>query len=137
MSEKIHTTCNKWLEELEEEAKICVSDEINEEAQSNMVSFGFNQELLKELGRESAEEFLTGCADLYQRKSRDLNMIFYAWFEEQAGQIRISAVSQSHGKLPFSCKLNLTDLSQVVNGIYSENSGLYTKGTLDVWCQNI
>ncbi|TQV65575.1 hypothetical protein FKG94_28535 [Exilibacterium tricleocarpae] len=137
MSEKMHTTLNKWLEELEEETEMTVSEDINEEARSNMVSFGFNEGLLKEWGKESVQEFLIGCADLYQRKSRDLKMVFYSWFDEQAGQIRISAISQAHNKLPFACELNLTNLSQVVNGIYSEGSGLYTKGALDVWCKNI
>lgn len=133
----MHPTLNKWLEELEEEIDICTSKEIKEEAQSNMVSFGFTKKLLKEWGIESVNEFLNHCASLYTRKSSGFDMVFYSWFDEQAGQIRISAVSQSHGRLPFSCELNSTDLNQVVNGVYSENSGLFTRGVLDIWRQNI
>ncbi|GGZ11338.1 hypothetical protein [Shewanella fodinae] len=133
----MHATLEKWLEELEEETVILASDEINEEARCNMVSFGFNDELLQEWGKDSVNEFLRGCAALYQRKNGGLNMVFYSWFDEQAGQIRISAVSQAHGKLPFACKLKLSELTQVVEGIFSNNSGVYTKGALDVWCQNI
>lgn len=132
----MHPTLNKWLEELEE-ITIRASDQISDEARENMVSFGFNKGLLQQWGKDSLTEFLLGCVNLYKRKSSNLNMVFYSWFDEQSCQIRISAVSQVHGKLPFSCKLNLTSLSAVVNGIYSDESGLYTKGALDVWWENI
>ena len=136
MSEIMHPTLSKWLEELEE-TKISTSEQINEEARANMVSFGFNASLLQEWGKESLTKFLLGCANLYQRKSNNLKMVFYSWFDEQAGRIRMSAVSQVHSKLPFFCKLNSVNLSQMVNSIFSNDSGLFTKGVLDVWCQNI
>lgn len=133
----MHTTLNKWLEELEDETRLYVLDEVNQEAQANMVAFGFNEALLNEWGKESVTAFLNACAKLYHRKGGGHNFVFYSWLDEQAAQIRISAVSQTHEKLPFSCKLNPTNLSQVVNGIYRGDSGLFTKGALDLWCQNI
>ncbi|MCQ3831156.1 hypothetical protein HXX02_17115 [Microbulbifer elongatus] len=123
--------------ELEAEVDIVSSDEIDEEARSNMVSIGFSKASIDEWGEESVLEFLKGCADLYERKICDLNMVFYSWLDESAGQIRISAVSQAHNKLPFGCRLNSVNLRQFVNGLYSEDSGLYTKGALDVWRQDI
>ena len=133
----MHSTLNKWLEELDQETSIIVSSEINEEANGNMVTFGFNQDLLESWGNDSLVDFLAACSEVYRTKKDGTAMVFYAWFDEQAGQIGISTVSQSHNKLPFCCKLNQTGLSQVVKGIYTEDSGLYTKGVLDVWCQNI
>jgi hypothetical protein len=133
----MHSTLNKWLEELYLETSIVVSSEINEEADGNLVTFGFNQDLLESWGNDTLVDFIATCSEVYRTKSNGTAMVFYAWFDEQAGQIRISSVSQLHKKLPFRCKLNHTDLSQVVNGIYAEDSGIYTKGALDVWCQNI
>ena len=133
----MHSTLNTWLEELEQETVIVTSDEINEEAKENMVTFGFNPDLLKEWEKGSVIKFLTGCANLYSKKSNNHSMVFYSWFDEQAGQIRISAVSQKHGKLPFECKLNHVSLDEVVQGIYTEDSGLFTKGVLDVYQQSI
>ena len=133
----MHSTLNKWLAELEEETVIVTSKDINEEAHGNMVTFGFNQNLLQEWGKESVSNFIKGCADLYSKKSNGLAMVFYSWFDEQASQIRISAVSQSHSKLPFKCKFNYAKLSELVNGIYDEDSGLFTKGELDVWQKSI
>ncbi|WP_444898465.1 hypothetical protein ACJJIX_15940 [Microbulbifer sp. VAAC004] len=133
----MHSTLKRWLDELETEVEIVSSSEINEEADSNMFSFGFNQGLLCEWGRDSVQEFLVSCADLYKRKRSGSAMVFYSWLDDQAGQIRISAVSEYHFKLPFRCKLNVTSLEQVVNDIFSNDSGLYTKGAQDVWCKKI
>lgn len=137
MSEDMHSTLDKWLEELDEETSIVISSEINEEARGNMVGFGFNQDMLDGWGAASLTDFLAACSEVYRTKCAGKAMVFYAWLDEQAGQFRISSVSQSHSKLPFGCKLNQTELSKVVKGIYASDSGLYTNGALDVWCQNI
>ncbi|WP_444941527.1 hypothetical protein ACJJI3_03590 [Microbulbifer sp. ZKSA004] len=137
MSRKMYSTLKRWIEELETDVEIVSSHEINEEAGSNLFSFGFNQYLLSEWGRDSVQDFLASCADIYKRKCSGSAMVFYSWLDNQAGQIRISAVSESHNKLPFGCKINMTSLEQVVDDIFSNDSGLYTKGALDVWCKNI
>ena len=49
----MHSTLNKWLEELDQETTIVVSSKINEEANGNMVTFGFNQDLLEGWGNDS------------------------------------------------------------------------------------
>ena len=137
MSEDMHSTLNKWLEELDEETSIVISSEINEEARANMVCFGFNQDLLESWGANSLTDFLGACSEVYRTKCTGTAMVFYAWFDELAGQFRVSSVSQSHNKLPFGCKLNQTDLGKLVKGIYESDSGLYTNGALDIWCQSI
>ena len=133
----MHKTLKNWLEELAEETIIVSSEDINEEANGNMVTFGINQNLLSEWEKGSVTEFLTSCSNLYSNKSNDQRMVFYSWFDEQAGQIRISAVNQKHGKLPFGCKLNKVDLEELVNGFYSNDSGLYSNHKLNIWQQSI
>lgn len=132
----MHNMLRQWLIELEEMVLLCAED-IHQEAKQNMVSFDFNQNLLIEWSEDSVIELISECANLYYRKSGISEMLFYAWFDEQAGQIRISAVSQSHEKLPFICKLNQVTLNELVNGVYADDSGLYTKGKLDIWQQKI
>ena len=133
----MHKTLKNWLLELEKETVIVSSSDINQEANENMVTFGFSQELLKEWEKEAVVEFLTSCKNIYNAKNRELSMVFYSWFDEQSNQIRISAVSQEHGKLPFECKLNSVNLNEVVLGIYTEDSGLFSRGVLDVYQQSI
>ena len=137
MLENMHRTLNKWLEELEKETTVVTSNEINEEANSNMVTFGFSQDSIEDWDKDSVVDFLAGCAEVYRIKSDGIAMVFYSWFDQQAGQIRISAVNQVHDKLPFKCKLRQVSLNEMVNGIYAENTGLSNNGVLDVWQQNI
>jgi hypothetical protein len=42
-------------------------------------------------------------------------MLMYCWHDEQAGQLRLSLVSASHGRLPFGCEVApVEDLGAVV-----------------------
>jgi hypothetical protein len=133
----MHSTLNKWLEELEEETIVLTSNDINIEATGNMVMFNFDCDLLKVWGKGSVAEFICACADLYSRKTNGYSMFFYSWFDEQASQFRISAVSQCYGEPPFGCKLNNVSLCELVNGIYAKDSGLYTREALDIWRMDI
>lgn len=133
----MHSTLKQWLEELEDEVEVVSSEDINEEARANLVTFGFNEELLNEWGKISVVEFIEGCSNLYGRKSPRSSMVFYAWLDQEAGQFRICAASRAHGKLPFKCSLSFVDLNEVVDSIYSFDSGLFTNGNLHVWKKNI
>lgn len=130
----MHSTLNEWLTELEDEIELITSDDINVEANSNMVTFGVNESIFKDWGESSVIAFLSGCADLYQAKSQGINMVFYSWYDDMSGQLRISAVSQKHESLPFRCKLNTVCLDKLVGGICSETDN---EGNLDVWRRSI
>ena len=133
----MHSTLKRWFTELEGEIEIIASEEISEEARINTIAFGFNRELLNRWCKSSVIEFIESCADLYKRKGPSVAMYFYSWLDEQAGQFRICAVSQNHGELPFRCSLCFVDLNEVVDGIYVFDSGLFTRGQLEVWRKNI
>jgi hypothetical protein len=133
----MHPTLNNWLKELEGEIKIVNSNEANEEAQANMFTFGFNSELLNEWGVDSVRGFLTACSALYSTKSSVVPMWFYSWFDEQASQIRISAISERHGQLPFRSEVNLCNMDSLVDGFFKGDSGLFINGSLNVWRSSI
>ena len=123
----MHLTHKKWLSELDNELEITVSDDVSNDAINNMVTFGLDINL----GLESWIEFVTNCGDLYANKSNDLNMWFYAWHDEQVGQIRISAVG-SNEPLPFECTLMETTLDQVIGGAFRGESWS-NDGELKLW----
>lgn len=133
----MHNTLNNWLEALEKNTSLITSNDINEEAHNNMACFFFSPDMLSNGDKDSVLDFIAGCSEVYRIKKSGEAMVFYAWFDHQAGQIRISAVRSVHNKLPFGCHLNSTDLSQVVNELFNDDSSLYTKGVLNIWCQNI
>jgi hypothetical protein len=133
----MHSTLSQWLKELEVEIKLVHSKDINEEANSNLVGFGINGSLFQEWGNDSIETFLRKCAELYNSKNDKAPMIFYSWFDEMAGQIRISAVSESHGKLPFRCNIAIVELSKMIEHISAEISDVAELNTLKVWQSGI
>ncbi len=133
----MHATLKQWLDELEEEIALVTSSDINNEAHGNMVTFGFDEELLNQWGEDSISAFLESCYELYKRKSSETKLVFYSWLDEKASQIRISAVSQSHGKLPFRNKIAKVGRTELVKCICAIDSGVYKNGILNVWHKNL
>ena len=44
-----------------------------------------------------------------QQSDVDINLLYYLWFDEQAGQLRFNFINSNHDKLPFRCKLVFVD----------------------------
>ena len=102
-----------------------------------MVTFGLSKESLKELTTSEIEEFILGCQELYSGKNRGNEKSFYCWLDEMAGQIRVSAVDKSYGKLPFSIDVDLCSSHEIAASIKAMDSGCFTNGKLKVWCSDI
>ncbi|WP_447077449.1 hypothetical protein [Shewanella algae] len=122
----------QWASELEDEVEILRSDEINDEANANMVSFSISDEMMESLTEEELSDFIFECSKVYAQKANGIPTTFYCWYDDMAFQIRIGCVSKKHGRLPFSCKLEPTDLSNLVsnfkvgiNGLFTDNEALF------------
>ena len=134
----MHDTLKKWLEEMDTEISIVQSEDIITEAQGNQLSFGVSEDVLNEWGQQSVLEFITGCKDLYRSKKQGRPMQFYVWFDEQAGQLRVSAVSSRHQRLPFDCAVYQCSITELVEGLFSGFSGLYSDNPrLNLWVDSI
>ncbi|WP_152995634.1 hypothetical protein [Pseudoalteromonas sp. 10-33] len=122
---------NKVFDGIALPLKIVTSSDINEEANGNMLSFTFD---LFEREEEFFSLFLNYCTELYKNTVNDELLTIYCWLDELAGQIRLSAVSQSHEKLPFRVDLNNLPLEQFCESLVIGCSGIYSKpGNLNVW----
>jgi hypothetical protein len=133
----MHITLIKHIEELSTELSLLQSDEVTEEANANMYTFGISEELLQQYGANSVTTFLIEVSNLYGAQCKS-QMLFYSWFDEMASQIRVSAVSKKHGKPPFGCNIEPCELEQLVAGIFSGNGGLFIEpNKLLVWQKQI
>ena len=129
---------NNWLSELRDEISIIESTELNKEAHENMYTFTISEHNFKEWGLDSIQKFILDCRDLYISHKPNIPMKFYSWFDEQAGQLRISMVSSSHNKLPFRGKIQNCDLSVLLSNIYFHNkSSFFKKHKLKVWSTEV
>ncbi len=129
----MHETHKKWLAELGSEISIVYSGVVDEEAGGNMFAFGVTTEALNEWGADSLDAFIKDCRDLYASKNRVESMWFYCWYDQLASQIKVGAISQRHESLPFSCDVKLDELQVVIRGLFNSDSGLFTRGELNVW----
>ncbi|WP_269521289.1 hypothetical protein [Alteromonas sp. BMJM2] len=127
----------RWLIELDEELLLSESEDLHIQAIKNIAYFGLTEAALAELCTNEIEDFLIGCYRLYEKKNLGDEKVFYCWLDEMAGQIRTSAVSTIHGKLPFGIQLQLCTSLELANSIKSMDSGSFTKGKLKVWQNGI
>jgi hypothetical protein len=98
-----------WLAEVAADVIVVKPDDINAEARSNFWSFSLSPEQVGCVSPNDVEEFATGVAIgrrawLVDRASAP--MVLYWWHDKQAGQLRFSLVSASHGRLPFGCQIS-------------------------------
>jgi hypothetical protein len=101
---------------------IVFDDEINVEARANVWSFGIANDEAETLVREDIVEFVFDVAALRERRileevGRTRPMVFYCWFDEQAGNLRIGLVSAHHGYLPFGAIVQPTDLESIAGAL--------------------
>ncbi|CAH1385460.1 hypothetical protein [Candidatus Nitrotoga sp. M5] len=131
-------TLKLWLDELSEEIIVDHSPSIGEQASANMVTFSITEDNLKEWGRESIRDFILASRDLYESNSAGRSMLFYCWYDEQAGQLRFSSISSEHKMPPFQCDITYVELDFLIEKIFASNSGLFTEDKkLYLWSSNL
>jgi hypothetical protein len=123
----------KWILELPEELDLIQSSEVNEEARSNMFTFGIDETW----SNKDIVNFISKCAEVYASKNTLQPMWFYSWYDDQAFQLRLSAVSQEHKKLPFGCTLKQVAIEDIAQDVINQTNGLMKNNKLNIWQTNI
>ena len=96
--------------------KIYIGDSVSElqdESSNNKWGISISQELCEITKKQELLDFFEAVIE--NRKEQILNskknhgMLFYLWFDEQAGELRFNLISEFHTKLPFRAKYNVID----------------------------
>jgi len=103
-------TFREWLRRLESTSTVVSSDH-NEEANANLQTLSLSEATDGSLTPEDIVEVVSQAIDLKRRELSALKCIkefmFYTWFDELAGQLRMSVVSTADlSQLPFGGALN-------------------------------
>jgi len=97
------------------EQKIFLTDEtsqVENEIYENMLSFTISKKYLAKLKVTDFINFLSRIKE--NRKSQInvsqtiSNLIYYVWFDEMAGQLRLNFINSNHSELPFGANLEFT-----------------------------
>ena len=89
------------------------TDEVNEEINHNLWILSAPTEIISQMTTTYFLEFIQNVKDnsknQLDKSKLDIDLIFYLWFDEMAGQLRFNFINSNHDKLPFGCKINHTD----------------------------
>ena len=78
----MNAVLKQWIGEPGEQLEISQSQEINEEAISNMMAYGMPREAVSTYSIDELREFLTVHLEAYRTKENSTPMSFYSWFGE-------------------------------------------------------
>jgi hypothetical protein len=94
------------------------TDLLDKEISENLWAFGITQELAD---RTDPSDFL----ELFDKIKADrqqqldncdkaINLIYYLWHDEQAGQLRLNFINSNHAQLPFGCELEYIETEREI-----------------------
>ena len=108
----------KYQDDLFKFAKVDIyltdkTDEMEKEIYENYVKIGVPEEHLENISAIFFQSFLY---EVKQNAKRNLDtnllgvdLIFYVWFDAQAGQLRYNFINSNHERLPFTAEIQLVD----------------------------
>jgi hypothetical protein len=98
-----------WLPDVVRDPVVVRPDDIIAEARGNQWSFSLTP---SQAASVTIPEVLAFAAEVsrgrteWLRRHSSAPVVLYWWHDSQAGQLRFSLVSASHGRLPFGCPLS-------------------------------
>ena len=117
------TTYNEYIDEVYELAKAEIyitdkTDNVNKEIEENSVNIGVPEHLVKDIDPLTFSIFLSTVkqnAKAQLNKSElNVSLIFYAWLDEQAGQLRYNFINSNHDKIPLVAELNFVEDAHII-----------------------
>ena len=108
----------KYQDDLFKLAKVDIyitdkTDDMEKEIYENYVKIGVPEEHLENISTIFFQNFLYEVKQNAKRNldvnSLNVDLIFYVWFDAQAGQLRYNFINSNHEKLPFTTEIQLVD----------------------------
>lgn len=95
-------------------------DELDKEIQANHWSIGIDSETIQLINKHDLKDFLQKVIQnrvkQLEESDKKMGLLFYSWFDEQAGNLNFNFINSEHGRLPFGAKLEFVDsIEQVIN----------------------
>ena len=126
----------RWLAEMAADGVVVRPDDINAEARGNLWTFSLSPEQAAAVTPSDVEEFVRAVAGTRSRwlaTNGDGHMLLYCWHDAQAGQLRLSLVSVTHGRLPFGCPVEPVEELSAVVWPFLGSTAMLPSSALPVW----
>lgn len=119
------TTINKetFLKQLKEfeTAELFVTDKtdiVKTEIYNNAVAIGLTKETASQVSTNDIKTFLakvkSNRQDQLLKSNIQIDLIYYLWYDEMAGQLRFNLINSNHIRLPFTCNLKYVDTEEEI-----------------------
>jgi hypothetical protein len=99
--------------------------DVNEEIKNNCWFLSTPSDIIAQSTTTDFLEFIQKVKDNYKSQldnsHLNIDLIFYLWFDEMAGQLRFNFINSNHSRLPFSCKLKYTDTPKEIVDQYMKS----------------
>lgn len=109
------------------EEPVYLTDSINqleEEVSRNCWLISIPEELNSEITVDEISEFIRLVKQQYTKQLKaselNINLLFYLWIDEQAGQLHFNFINSNHAELPFGCNIITTDNMESIITEYLE-----------------
>ena len=100
--------------------------QINEEIYHNCIQVGLPIEITAKLSFVDVKDFLEAVKKNRRAQLNKSNiksgLIYYVWYDEMAGQLRLNFINSNHLELPFRCQLNFMPEDFIINSYLSSYS---------------
>lgn len=95
-------------------------DELNKEIENNHWSIGIDSDTVKNVKNEDLKVFLSKVIKnrivQLDNSDKSMDLIFYSWFDEQAGNLNLNFINAVHENLPFKAELEFVDsIDAIIN----------------------
>ena len=116
-------TYNEYIDEVYALAKVDIyitdkTDNVNKEIYENNIKIGVPEHLVQDIDPLTFSIFLStakqNAKEQLNKSELNVSLIFYAWLDEQAGQLRYNFINNNHDKIPFVAELNFVDDAWIV-----------------------
>lgn len=85
------------------------TDELKEEIKYNLWALAAPAEIIAQVTTADYVELIEKVKESHKvqlgKSQLNIDLIFYLWFDEMAGQLRFNFINSNHLVLPFGCKL--------------------------------
>ena len=109
------------------------TDDVRNEIYHNCLYFDLKVNHSGDLSEAAFARFLsiikTNRQAQWKAAAATAGMIYYIWFDEMAGQLRINFINSNHSKLPFGCAVEfVADEKEIINLFLNSTN----KGTISL-----
>ena len=128
----------EWLAEVAADSVVVRPDDVDVEGCRNLWSFSLSPEQAAGVTVDDVCEFAAGVAAgrrAWLTASGAGPLTMYWWHDVQAGQLRFSLVSASHGRLPFGCAVTAAPCLVVVAADWLGQTLAAFGESLPVWSE--